>query len=230
MGDSSMMIVVLVGGMACCASVACVGSLGAWYMKDPCLGGLLPPCATTAPPPGVTTKTTSIPRNVPLWFRYESPKCTKLTARFLGWNFEGKYGGREMCTYTPMGSVTLVPYPTSSKNTVFIKITDRPTWIDPDTNAALAEDLYFTAYGDGGEFQVSVKKKETDPLLMIKQLWITSTKSNGKVLLRNKSYSTYLGVPSSDCSQVGIRGVASIPANDGWKWSTTAPNKDTCLL
>lgn len=37
--NSSMMIVVLVGGVMCCG-VSCAGGLGFWYWKDPTMGGL----------------------------------------------------------------------------------------------------------------------------------------------------------------------------------------------
>ena len=56
MGDnSSMMIVVLVGGVMCCG-MSCVGGLAAWYIKDPTLGGLLgdpvaSPYGGDGPPP-----------------------------------------------------------------------------------------------------------------------------------------------------------------------------------
>lgn len=43
-----MMMVVVIGGVMCCG-MSCVGGLGAWYLKDATLGGLLSPAVASSP-------------------------------------------------------------------------------------------------------------------------------------------------------------------------------------
>ena len=230
MGDSSMMIVALVGGVACCAFVSCISSIGYWYSIDNCMGGLLAPCSTQSPSTttkpsttSTTSTTTSVPRNKPLWIRYESPGCPNTSARFLGYNWGNGHGGREKCDLSGgLASVTMVPYGTS-KSTVFMKVSDK--------------DLYYTANDAGNGFNVSAEAKKTDATQLPRQLWLTSTKKNGKFTLRSKYFSTqsgkssYLGVPGGSCdSSTGLIGLTSIPVNDGWRWASTAPDPKVCAL
>lgn len=54
--NSSMMMVVLIGGVMCCG-MSCVGGLGMWYLKDPCMNGILCPAGTG----GASDSTTTTP-------------------------------------------------------------------------------------------------------------------------------------------------------------------------
>ena len=57
MSDSSSMMMVMMMGMVASCGMVCVGGLGAWYLKDPTMGGLLGPAAeTTTPSPSCPPK------------------------------------------------------------------------------------------------------------------------------------------------------------------------------
>ena len=222
------MILVLCGGGVCCC-MALAASIGVWYYKDNCLGGLMctkaPEATTLLPgdttPTPTTTSTTSttgiksVPRKKTMWIYYKDENsCLK------------KLGVKNYLTKTQVlwdCSETTEAKPTAwvfepvknSKNKVYIRY-----WYDTKSKTATKKEAYqylsTTGNGDNIDGSTTLDKK-SDFII-----WETKGKPDGTFTLKNVGANKFLTV---DCVAGVLKYVDAAPTTTGvgWVFETSTP-------
>jgi hypothetical protein len=224
-GGSSTMILVLCGGGVCCC-MALAASIGVWYYKDNCLGGLMctkPPEATTllpgdTTPTPTTTSTTSttgiksVPRKKTMWIYYKGENsCEKkltvknyLTKEQVLWDCSTDANNVKATAWVfePVGT---------SKNKVYIRY-----WYDTKDKTATKNYLSTNGIGDNIDGKTALNKKSES------FIWETKGKPDGTFTLKNVGAKKFLTV---DCVAGVLKYVDAAPTTTGvgWVFETSTP-------
>lgn len=238
--NSSMMMVVVIGGIMCCG-MSCVGGLAGWYMYDPTLGGLLPGPAldgyTAAPLPAGDTPIVADP-----------PPATDITP--------GKdvYIFSQLCADEPSGPRASILAGKSSTNAVGMSCDYKPEngysklWRFTKTGSLYYIELgttkkYLTANPDatattGDQLILATKSGNENKELKVRQQWYISRNATGGrsiSLSQNAITKTFPGPTSGTkvkyrylCFGAGEYTASRCAKTDGatpWMWFDSAESK-----